>query len=77
MLARTDGLQRLTQSLTSMLKRVVFAQITRKLASLQFPRRCTGVLKVPVGRMLEARGEPQSMAAEGSVENILVVASAR
>jgi hypothetical protein len=55
----------------------VFAQITRKLASLQFPRRCTGVLKVPVGRMLEARGEPQSMAAEGSVENILVVASAR
>jgi hypothetical protein len=57
-------------------------QIYRKLSSLQFPRRCVGVLRVSLTQMLAATGEALSLEAIGgdaqvAEETVLVVASSR
>eukprot|EP01032_Pedospumella_encystans_P012327 gene12327-14270_t len=61
---------------------VASQKVTTKLASLQFPRRCTAVLKVPLARILEATGQVLSMEAlyqqdQAAIETVLVVASSR
>ena len=61
---------------------VASQKVTSKLASLQFPRRCTAVLKVPLARILEATGQVLSMEAlyqqdQAAIETVLVVASSR
>eukprot|EP00598_Pedospumella_elongata_P003987 CAMPEP_0184981850 /NCGR_PEP_ID=MMETSP1098-20130426/11438_1 /TAXON_ID=89044 /ORGANISM="Spumella elongata, Strain CCAP 955/1" /LENGTH=1398 /DNA_ID=CAMNT_0027505457 /DNA_START=27 /DNA_END=4223 /DNA_ORIENTATION=+ len=61
---------------------VASQKVTTKLASLQFPRRCTAVLKIPLARILEATGQVLSMEAlyqqdQAAIETVLVVASSR
>jgi hypothetical protein len=60
----------------------VHDQIYRKLSSLQFPRRCVGVLRVPLTQVLAATGEALSLDtiggdAQAAEETVLVVASSR
>jgi len=57
-------------------------KICRKLSSLQFPRRCTAVLRIPRTQILAATGEALSFNAIGdngneTAETVLVVASSR
>lgn len=57
-------------------------KITTKLSSLQFPRRCTGVLRIPLARIMATTGQMLSMDAlyqdeTAAVESVLVVASSR
>ena len=61
---------------------VASQKVTTKLASLQFPRRCTAVLKIPLARVLEATEQVLSMEAlyqqdQAAIETVLVVASSR
>jgi len=61
---------------------VASQKVTTKLASLQFPRRCTAVLKIPLARILETTGQVLSMEAlyqqdQAAIETVLVVASSR
>ena len=59
------------------------SQVTTKLSSLQFPRRCTAVLRIPLSCILAATGQVQSMDAlyqpdqAAAVETVLVVATSR
>ena len=54
-----------------------YLQVSKKLATLLFPRSCTSVLRVPLSKIMEARGEVVSMGSEAVLESIIVVASSR